>query len=342
MLAYLKNITSTLSVGLHKLYEVIASIGLNLKTKLQAFFQRTKLSNLFEWAKQFTPSQLCYFIASLLLIPCIIFDGFEIIWVALIAFAGLLREVLNVFHKVWESTIGKSLVVVLYASTANLALAFAALKINAITSIEPAPFIFTLGFTTLMLMPFWIALSSIVIFLLVLVLANVWLLISLLLRLVGFNIKIHWEDKKRAVLTMILRIVLIPIVLAHLVNVMLPFANTDLLDGPMHLTFNTEQADFDANKELPQVETEALEEALNGDNSEQELRNNQLFIENIIANFIFYFESYPSSACIKSDLQRSVMINEDLVLLISRNEQAIHGYDYEVRECLPRLNTIAE
>ena len=51
--------------------------------------------------------------------------------------------------------LGKGLILVLYAATANFALAISAIEINIITGIEPGPFVFTLGFATLIMLPFW-------------------------------------------------------------------------------------------------------------------------------------------------------------------------------------------
>ena len=194
------------------------------------FSNRVNTLHMMQWAKQFNPSQWCYFTASALLLITTFTDGSYLPFVALIAFVGLIRELINVFHRIWSTTLGKSFTLITYASTANLALAFAALKINLITGVEPMPFIFTLGFTTLVLMPFWIALSSLVMFMLILILANLWLLISIPIRLIGIPLEIHWEDKHRAILTMLMRIILIPIVLVHLINVMLPYIGQDVLN----------------------------------------------------------------------------------------------------------------
>lgn len=314
----------------------------------KSFFKHINLQKFLVWTKLFTPSQLCYFIAAFLLLFNLVYDLGIMQWVALIAFIGLTRELLNIFHLVWDNIIGKGVIIVLYASTANLALAFAALKINSITGIEPTSFVFTLGFTTLMLMPFWIALSSIIIFLVVLALANFWLLITILLKVLGFNISIHWEDKKQAVLTLFLRIVLIPLVLVFLVNVTLPFINDDAFDGAIMAEMGEEgvflsinEMDDEAGIENINNQGEKYEPSpvvvSNGEAKKQELKESRQFIETIIANFIFYFESYPNSACLKLENQRSVMINEDLVLLISKNEEAEHGFDFEVQECVPRL-----
>lgn len=294
------------------------------------FSTRVNTLHVMQWAKRYNPSQWCYFTASTLLLLTAFTDGSYLPLVALIAFVGLIRELINVFHRIWSTTLGKSFTLITYASTANLALAFAALKINLITGVEPMPFIFTLGFTTLVLMPFWIALSSLVMFMLILILANIWLLISIPIRLIGIPLEIHWEDKHRAMLTMLMRIILIPIVLVHLINVMLPYIGQDVI---------SDQNGFSLN-----IGDDLSDAAVNNIESNDDMINigvteQQRLIENVIAKFIFYFEAYPRSACIKSDNEKSVILDDYTVLLISENDSAVHGYDYIVKKCVSRANS---
>lgn len=342
----MKALLTLFKVRVFNILGLVHILALRVKARAIAIVEKFKVPNLVSWAKQYTPSQLCYFLATLLLLINIFVDGDYAIWIALLAFVGLLRELFNIFHRVWDTSIGKGFIVITYASTANFALAFAALKINAITGVEPMPFVFTLGFTTLMLMPFWIALSSVVLFLTVLIFANLWLLLSLLLRIIGIKLKVHWEDKKRAVLTMLMRIILIPIVLLNLVAVMLPFSNTDFISGPLQfdgplLTINLGDEQSDGSQG-DTTETESLSDNQEAEDILESLHETQLFVEKAIANFIFYLEAYPYSACQKSDEQRSVIIDENMLLLISKNEDALHGFDYEVARCEPRVNPMQE
>lgn len=307
-----------------------------------------------QWVSQYTPSQLCYFAATVLLLISLFTEMDFLPAIAIIAFIGLIRELLNLFNRIWATTLGKSLTLITYASTANLALAFAALKINLITGVEPMPFVFTLGFSTLILMPFWIALSSVVMFLCVLIIANAWLLISIPLRLIGLPVVIHWEDTHRALLTMLMRIVLIPIVLVHLFNIMLPYIGHDVFDEPISISLNNDN-ESDTQTDNPEVAeaTEALLSAPSEAQSQEqqdllhlrvqeqeqeqdELINRQRFIENLIADFIFYFEAYPYSACVKEPEQKSVILDDYTVLLITQNSEAVHGYDFIVAKCIGR------
>jgi hypothetical protein len=47
------------------------------------------------------------------------------------------------------------------------------------------------------------------------------------------------------------------------------------------------------------------------------------------ACFIYYFETYPKSACKKGLLQRSLPIDENLTLLVTEDDSAL-GYQFSV------------
>ncbi len=406
-----------------------------VSTKVSQWWRRNfELSNLFN---AYNPSQWCYLTAILILMYSLSFDVDLSQLAALIAFFGLARELINIFHQIWSTTIGKSFVLIVYASTANLALAFAALKINLVTSIEPFPFIFTLGFTTLVLLPFWIALSSTLILLIALIVANLWLLISLPLKLIGIHLKVHWEDSKHALVTMLMRIVLIPVTVYSLMQIIAPYvvstldermiaehigtaekvrkentlgvdetrtfeditrkdislpkrlsdgklAGTEQGIAPASISHDNialentlpnsnelnnsnvsqsfsnnkvsnnkiapdntsiigkttavqENNNLESNTFEPEAEDDVFSLQLNSDKQElaSEIEKAR-WIDKIIAHFIFYFEAYPKSACQKMPDQRSVVIDENSILLISKNPESHSGYDYRVAKCEPR------
>jgi hypothetical protein len=306
---------------------------------------------------QLTLSQWMYLIAFLLLLVHVEQDveqDYELWWVGAIAGIGLVRELWHVFNRVWEHMLGKALILVLYAATANFALAISALKINVITGIEPGPFIFTLGFATLIMLPFWLLISSIMFFSVALVAGNLWLVIGLLLRLVRVKIKVHWEDKSFVLITMILRLVLIPYVIMSIFFMAVPYAKQiELFEQPIAL-FKKSVADNKDEKD----EKEALK-ALNDnieinetDNKNITIRLNQRpfsipvdddghikWLDKVIAGFIYYFETYPKSACKKSPLQRSLPIDENLILLVTEDYSDI-GYQFTVGPCVGNYSDI--
>jgi hypothetical protein len=322
------------------------------KAKLSVFFNRNWLhwptrmmTSVRHKFSQLTLSQWMYFIAALLLLVHVekdIEQDYELLWVGAIAGVGLVRELWHVFNRIWEHMLGKALILVLYAATANFALAVSALKINVITGIEPGPFIFTLGFATLIMLPFWLLMSSIMFFSVALIAGNLWLVIGLLLRLVKVKIKVHWEDKTFVLITMILRLVLIPYVITSIFFMAVPYAKQiELFEKPIAL-FTKSIADdkYQAQALIEKIEDNEIE------TKNITIRLNQRpftipideeghikWLDKLIAGFIYHFETYPKSACKKSPLQRSLPIDENLRLWVAEDDSDL-GYQFSVGPCV--------
>ncbi len=54
----------------------------------------------------------------------------------------------------------------------------------------------------------------------------------------------------------------------------------------------------------------------------------------MIANFVFWFETYPNSACIKEQQQRSLIIDENSMLIVEKDDSEL-GYAFTVKPCIP-------
>jgi hypothetical protein len=384
--------------------------------RFAAWFKNKFFGGFREKVANLNVSQWFYFAALILLINNLgeeLEDDAALVWVGIIAGIGLARELWHIFNRLWENMLGKALIFVLYAATANIAIAVAALKVNEITGIEPTPFVFTIGFTTLLMLPFWLMVTSIVFFSVTLLATNLWLIISLFLRLVRVKVKVHWEDKSFVFLTMLLRVILIPIVLGTIAHSAAMFADQiRVFDNPItnfgsKIARLSQQNDEPPRQEIATVERrgmtfsltmpgeneasantdlgdehvldeavtpESLPEEASLPNQEQaqeqepghsnsELNTNEVdtveisdedtmdpaenseegqykirLLDALIANFIFYFETYPYSKCEKEPHQRSLPIDENLIMLAEEDDSA-YGYKFIVRECEGRKST---
>lgn len=312
---------------------------------------RSKLSKL-------TLSQWLYLVAIIIMLANFEKDieyGAELYWIGTIAGIGLARELWHIFNRLWQQLIGKGLILVLYAATANIALAVSALKINIITGVEPSPFVFTLGFTTLIMLPFWLLVSSILFFTFALVASNVWLVIGALLRLVRIKVRVHWEDRTFIFSTMILRVVLIPYVIMSLVYILVPYAQQiEIFDNAIaeiksknnddSSSVNVESANSEGLIDEDLAETQEPAFTINGS------FNGRLFqvpvdsdgqvkwLDKLIASFVYHFETYPKSACKKSLTQRSLILDENTVLLVNEGDSPL-GYDFAVAPCVGDYKT---
>ena len=251
---------------------------------------------------------------------------------------------------------------VLYAATANFALAVSAIKINAIAGIEPSPFIFTLGFTTLIMLPFWLTVVTVIFFSIALICVNLLLLISILLRLFRIKIRVHWEDRSFVFLTMFLRLILIPLVIMTLGIMIKPYAKQIEMFNKISVMYDPNQY---SSEQIEQLEDGSKEEVIalikefqaqnakqqqlsNDDepdlggeanqDSESASKSNDIhtrFLDTMVATFIYRFEAYPYSRCVKLQHQRSLIIDENLMLLVEKDKSEL-GYKFSVQACVPR------
>lgn len=299
---------------------------------------------------QLTLSQWFYVVASLLFV--VLFDGdYEndgLVWVGVIAGIGLFRELWHLFQRVWDKMLGKGIILILYAATANFALAISALKINAIAGIEPTPFVFTLGFTTLLMLPFWLTIATALFFSIALVALNFWLLISILLRLVRIKIQVHWEDRSFVFITMIMRLVLIPAVIMTLGTIIMPYAKQiETFDGPVNflsvqdLTDEQVQQLRESSEEKAEAMLEQfkLKNATTEDAEQNSGAKKVRHLDRIVATFIYWFETYPNSGCVKAENQRSLVIDENSILVVERDKSEL-GFKFAVLPCVPKYQDV--
>lgn len=352
----------TLAAMRDRLTDRVSSFINKLKGVIKPRF-REKLSTL-------TISQWFYFAAFICLLSFV--DDIDetdngLYLVEILAGIGMLREFLHLFHQVWQKILGKGFILVLYAGTANFALAVSAIKINAIAGIEPSPFIFTLGFTTLIMLPFWLTVATVAFFSIALICVNLWILISILLRIVRIKIKVHWEDRSFVFFTMFLRLILIPMVIMTLGLMIKPYAEQiELFDGAAVMfdadQFSPEQieqiqgaSDEEVMALLKEFQTQNVEqhqllndkasdpdassESNSDSESESEPKSSHTrYLDTMVATFIYWFEAYPYSKCLKLPQQRSLIIDENLMLLVEKDKSEL-GYNFSVQECIPRQSS---
>jgi hypothetical protein len=343
LLTYFKQVVPKLGLFL---LNTGARWNLSIKNKLSQLNQSIRRKS-----SELTLSQWMYLIAFVLVLMHSeqdIEQDYELLWVGAIAGVGLVRELWHVFNRIWEHMLGKALILVLYAATANFALAISALKINVITGIEPGPFIFTLGFTTLIMLPFWLLMSSIIFFSVALIAGGIWSIIGILLRPLGVKVKIHWEDKSFVFITMIIRLVLIPFVIGSILFMAVPYAKQIELFAQSIAFIQKATAD---NKDVTKKnsgkvesnETNAKNITFNFNNRPFTLpldEEGQIkWLDRLIAGFIYHFETYPRSACKKSPLERSLPIDENLILLVTEDDSTL-GYKFSVGPCVGNYSDV--
>lgn len=83
-------------------------------------------------------------------------------FIGFLAIFAMARELWAIFVKVWESTFGRLVLLVLYAAIANFALALASQKINTVIGADPTQLYHTQGVATLLMLPLWLMIMSVV------------------------------------------------------------------------------------------------------------------------------------------------------------------------------------
>jgi hypothetical protein len=63
------------------------------------------------------------------------------------------------------------------------------------------------------------------------------------------------------------------------------------------------------------------------------------WLDRLIAGFIYHFETYPRSACKKSPLERSLPIDENLILLVTEDDSTL-GYKFSVGPCVGNYSDV--
>jgi len=208
-------------------------------------------------------NQKIYVVALVLLIAYAdeIFTGQEgyISVIGCIALIAMARELWGLFTQIWDTMFGKSIVLVLYAIVANFTLSLSAQKINIIVGVAPSELIYTQGLTTLMMLPFWILLLSVLALTFVFVGAQFKSLFFGLLRFLRLH-HTKLENKEHfSGVFLIIRLIILPLVIMtlaqgltwysqkiHIQN--LSFDITDLLSKEQKINLESEKND--AKKEL--------------------------------------------------------------------------------------------
>ena len=161
-------------------------------------------------------------------------------------------------------------------------------------------------------------------------------------------------------MTMLLRLVLIPYVIMSIFFMAVPYAKQiELFAQPIAIL---KKATAENNVEVEELNDKAQIDVMDAidvidvinTNDTNDLTftfNNRPFLipvdeegqikwlDKLIAGFIYHFETYPKSACKKSSLQRSLPIDENLILLVVEDNSAL-GYQFSVGPCVGNYSDV--
>ena len=238
------------------------------------------------WAQLHT-NQIIYIIALFLLfvVDGDLEDPDTTLWyVGVLAFFGMARELWAIFIKVWESTFGRLVLLVIYAAIANFTLAVAAQKVNTVISADPTQLYHTLGVTTLLVLPLWLMVFSVVGMIAIFGLMQILRLfrgLLVLMRIIGRKVQPKEAFPKTFI---IVRLILLAPVSVTMVTLLDWYSEQLNLPDSPGLRFSRDSGDIVENN-VARVGVDLIEKELQKDNlSDQERSDLIAAKENLLHN----------------------------------------------------------
>jgi len=284
----------------------------------------------------------------------------ELLVVGSIAMIGMLRELFNIFTRVWQTLLGKSIIFIIYVIIGNFTLAVAARKVNFITGVDPDSLIYAQGFTTFLVLPLWLLLLTSMSLILLFTLGNVWFLFLKLISVLRLH-PINLRAKERfSVLFIFIRLLLISPIMMTLVQPLVWYSNELNIEVP-HLSINSDQenniTDRPAEEESKSnvvdetSETGLAAAPISSENIVENNRDDEVVIignesdedkskytdfDKAIAAFVYEYETFQLSRCEKTDAERVSIIGEDIILVAEKVKDHELGYKFSARACVLR------
>jgi len=292
--------------------------------------------------------------------------GTGLLIVGSVAMIGMLRELLDIFTRVWQTLLGKSFIFIVYVIIGNFTLAVAARKVNYITGVDPHSLIYAQGFTTVLVLPLWLLLLTSMSLILLFTLGNVWFLFLKLINLLRLH-PINARARERfSVLFIFIRLFLIMPIMITLMQPLNWYSNELNIEIP-GVTFssgkqndvegkatNQEPNDMTENEltETKQIAVTGNSEELNDDlndikqiddvvilgveSNEEQAKEKYTDFDRAIATFVYEYETFQLSRCEKTDAERVSIIAEDIILVAEKVEGHDLGYKFSARACILR------
>lgn len=323
---------------------------------VSSFFSRKKHAIVSFW-QSLTTAQRCYFTATFLVIGLFWFDYdiqfSTLAWISWIIVIGLVIEFWPKFLHLWESLLGKTVVLIFYAIIANFALASSAGLVNEVAGVSADSLPYTHNWALILTAPTWFLVTNILALLFIQLLVPAYLVLLLVLKPFGIHGLWHSPDYRFVFSTALIRYVWVCILVAviavygirgGLITQSSPFIG-DVLTGFMHgheiKASNPENDGKNDDEALDNVETN---DPLLRDEFLYEATQNQSIVKAVfsksVANFIYMYESDSYSRCEHPNDTRVVELNDYEILTIKKNTEQDIGYEFAVIACRsPGINS---
>lgn len=307
-----------------------------------------------EYTKPLTVWQKLYFFAFFIMLLELISgsEPVDLTVAGLVALAALSIETWPKFVVLWESILGRVLIVSSYIIVTNFAIAAASHELNQIVGIDPGNLFYATGFVSILMAPLLIITITIIGMLFYVLFKYLWFFITFFPWLIGLYEKTTYKVDKLPKTTRAVRIVMLPIMFMGLVSLLENYLDyEDNFIGGVTEGFNRGK---EAGKELAEKsKTESTDvidiiETTEDEMKKQDDQNKTGLISvngveihgdgkaslkhRAIAAFVYYIEAFEYSQCEKTDKERVVSIGEYDILAVERDDSDI-GYKFSVRPC---------
>jgi len=277
------------------------------------------------------------------------------------------------FLRIWNSLAGKAVIIVFYAILGNFCFAMAESQVNNLIGIRTDVVPYTVNLTVLLLAPIWSFVLSLVVLTLYTMLHTGKIMLLLLLRPLGVRSHHILGEEAYPVKTLLARVIYLPVFmscLAVLPSAYLAGDSNELSnlfsDEPtlINLTPNENTTDIPKDKVLDAAQQDATVAM-----AQSALQNGQAnlptvkadsqhptaqvithgstsvtidlsysmptipWLNRTLAGFLYQIESMGRSSCVMSGAEHLVHINDYEVLVITPDQKAESGYQYQVRLC---------
>lgn len=309
-------------------YRLSKLLSLNAKSKNSEGSVQSKNAKFITFWSSLNVAQRCYFSALCMLLFFFVFglDDTEAYGLVIIPILfGLVREFAQKFAEIWHSIYGKAAVLFFYAVVANFAMGSAAGMVNEVTGVTAAHLPYSHNFALILNLPSWFVITSILALIAIQLLVPIYLLVLLLLKPFGIHRIWHKPNYQYVFTTAFVRYILSLVFLVHV---------NKLAAGGGLLSEQAEMLDDEIAVQLLESENDNAED--NENKYKEFIANNKKYREtqkDLLASFIFVFEADQYSRCTVPEKAKVVELNDFEILLIRRDDQAEHGYNYEVIAC---------
>lgn len=268
------------------------------------------------------------------------------------------------FLRIWNSLAGKAVIIVFYAILGNFCFAMAESQVNNLIGIRTDVVPYTVNLAVLLSAPIWSFGLSLIVLTIYTMLHTVKVFLLLLLRPIGVRSHHILGDEAYPIKTLLARIIYLPVFMSCLAVLPSAYLAGDssqlqhLFDDEPTIISVKQDDETQAKNHNPSDETgqdvspqEADHTTLESSASKKsaapaisrtpqgitmDLSNGFptiLWLNRTLASFLYQIESMGRSSCQMSGAEHLVHINDYEVLVITPDQKAESGYQYQVRLC---------